>query len=449
VRPSEPHRQHDRQLRRAAQRQGRLRDHASPHAIRSFVGARLHRRLFWAMGLTIFLTLGAAVGAFFVLHPDGTDNAQMAEVRDFFAAQFADSWSDTKKRSELAERARRAFGVHLSLRGTSGENRGDFGGACQDPEFSLPIHKNGQPLGAVLICSDHGSRRGSFFASLFAAGLVLWIVSGALARKMGRPLWDLVQVTREIGEGKLSSRARLGRHHLGEVGVLASSINEMASRIERQLSDQKELLAGVSHEIRTPLARLRVLTEILRDSGSDERAVNDAEREIAEIDDLIGRLLATSRLDFEALERRDLDGLELGRGALARLGLAPELLSAEGDLKLNGDATLLGRGLLNLLMNAEAHGKGPQALVVRREGALIRFAVEDAGPGFDDRELERVFESFYRGMGSERAGGSLGLGLALVRRIARAHGGEAFAENRATGGARVGFTVRVRTAPSS
>jgi signal transduction histidine kinase len=281
-----------------------------------------------------------------------------------------------------------------------------------------------------------------FLLACAAAGFVLWALSGIMARKVARPLWDLVLVTREIGEGKLSSRARLGRHHVGEVGVLASSINEMASRIERQLSDQKELLASVSHEIRTPLTRLRVLTEFLRDSGASEKLVHGAEIEIAEIDDLTGKLLATSRLEFEAWELLELDAAELCRSTLERLGHSNELLKLHTtDTELVADATLLGRALLNLLMNAAAHGGGPKRLCLERSGDSLRFTVEDDGPGFDPADLGRVFDSFYRGKGS---GGSLGLGLSLVRRIARAHGGDAFAENLPTGGARVGFTVRVR-----
>ena len=78
-------------------------------------------------------------------------------------------------------------------------------------------------------------------------------------------------------------------------------------------------------------------------------------------------------------------------------------------------------------------------LFVRRVGEHIRFEAEDRGPGLEPEVHARMFDSFFRG--EHRAGGSLGLGLALVRRIAQAHGGEAFAETREGGGARIGFSV--------
>lgn len=457
-----------------------MRSGYSGRGLRRFILARLHRRLFFGMGLAILLTFGAVVAALFLLRPDSATGAEFGNIKAFFAAQFAETWHDANGRDRLAERAARAFAVRLTLVDARGNELGRFGGGCLDPEYSLRIdeqqnatkleERNGETtsgaplgttsgkgkggdrrvLGTVQICSAHRAPRGTVIGAFAIASVVLWLVSGFLARRVGRPLWDLVQVTREIGSGKLSSRARLGRHHFGEVGVLATSINEMASRIEKQLSDQKELLAAVSHEIRTPLTRLRVLTELLRDSGAEERAVSAAEREIREIDDLTGQLLATSRLDFEALERRRLDPAELCNGALDRLGLPAELLTVADDLpELSGDATLLGRGLLNLLNNAVLHGGGPTRLVVSGHGEWVKFSVEDGGSGFANDDLTRVFDSFYQGQGPERTSGSLGLGLALVKRIARAHGGDAFAENLADGGARVGFTVRVRLGSSS
>jgi signal transduction histidine kinase len=209
------------------------------------------------------------------------------------------------------------------------------------------------------------------------------------------------------------------------------------------MADQRELLAAVSHEIRSPLSRMRVLTELARERGAPPDAIDEIEREVVEVDSLVGQLLASSRLDFAALEPRPLDARDVALRCLERAGLAPELLSCDTEeTAINGDPTLLARAVDNLLDNAKKHGAGATSLAIVRRAGKPAFVVEDAGPGFSDGDVERVFESFVRGERS--AGSSLGLGLALVRRIARAHGGDAWAENRAGGGARVGFSLGTR-----
>jgi len=277
----------------------------------------------------------------------------------------------------------------------------------------------------------------TFVLAIAAACLSLWGASGALARKLVRPLSDLIRVTREIGSGNLVSRVRLGRHHMGEVGVLADAVNDMARRIERQLNDQRELLAAVSHEIRSPLARLRVLSELLRGTA-DSATLDKVEREIIEVDDLIGKLLANSRLDFGTLTPQTLEPYLLVARAIERAGVDPSVLRNDApNVRIKGDATLLDRALCNLLENAQKHGAGVESVQLSRASGNVRVTVSDRGPGFPKDSLERVFDAFYRGDGSS----SLGLGLALVERIARAHAGRAWAENRPDGGARVHFEI--------
>lgn len=393
------------------------------------------------MGLCIFLTLGAAA---VILHATGSEaphDQRVEDVQAFFSQQFAESWHDPAERSRLAERTAAAFHVGLELNDAQGKSLGRFGRNCHGPQWNMPISEGSAELGSIDVCTG-AFKKSHLFVGLAAAGLVCWLFAGFIAHRLGSPLVRLADVADEIGRGKLSSRARLGRHLAGEVGHLAQSINEMAERIERQMKGQRELLAGVSHEIRTPLSRLRVLTEILRDKNVDEGALIQVEREIDEINDLTGQLLASSRLEFESIDAVPLVASEVARSALERASLPNDLLQVTGDpISVTGDATLLGRALSNLVENAKHHGKGLTALIVEYKGDLVAFTAQDRGPGFQEEDLPKAFQSFFRGKGSGKGTSSLGLGLSLVRRIARAHGGDAFAENLAGGGAAVTFTV--------
>lgn len=263
---------------------------------------------------------------------------------------------------------------------------------------------------------------------------------------------ELVSVARAIGEGKLDRRMRLapfGRRGR-EVAMIAEAINTMATRIERQLADQRELLAAVSHELRTPLGHLRVLIDTARERPGLDReqlsTLDELEREVVELDGLVDQLLVHSRLEFDRVEARALDPVGVAVRALERVGDDAGRLDIETEVEsIVGDPTLLGRALANLLSNARTHGHGLERLRVYDEDGLLCFDVEDRGPGFADGEQERVFESFVQGRARE--GGSLGLGLSLVLRIARAHGGRAWARNRAQGGACVGFGVALDGGP--
>jgi signal transduction histidine kinase len=280
-----------------------------------------------------------------------------------------------------------------------------------------------------------GYGRGHRLYAMLAAGFVLWLISGKIAYRIARPLQELLRVTEEIGAGRLSARARLPPFEMGEIAYLGSAINDMATRIEKQVGDQRELLAGVSHEIRTPLARIRVLLELGRSRGGDARTFDELEQEVIEIDALVGQLLASARLDFANLSVRTLDAVDVARRALERAGIAEagvlDVAASDARTSFDGDATLIARALANLLENARRHAGGVTRLGVRvpREGTVL-FEVDDAGPGFPAAGEQR-----------ERGEGSLGLGLVLVRRIADAHRGRVDVVNRAEGGARVSLEL--------
>lgn len=399
----------------------------------------LQRRLFFAFGVGIVLSGLAFAGVSkLVGNPSERWHRTLDGARSFVAARFAEAWSDAARRSALADELAQALSIGLVLRDPAGQLLSRHGKArCRKPR-STAIVEGGKTLGRVDACVDPWEHMPlSVLLAFFAAALALWGVAGVLARRLARPLGQVARVAQAIGEGELSRRYTPGRGATGEVEQLADAINLMAERIGKQLGDQRELLAAVSHELRTPLGHLRVLIELAREGNLDAARLTEMEREVREIDELVGDLLAHSRLEFSGLSRQRLDAVTLAAEALERQGLPVDLLESESEaVELEADASLLARALANLLDNAERHGSGVRALRVRSdrddEGReRVCFEVDDEGPGFGD-DLQRPFGAFVGG-----AGHGLGLGLALVARIAQAHGGRAWASHRAGGGARV------------
>lgn len=267
------------------------------------------------------------------------------------------------------------------------------------------------------------------------AAFLLSIVSGWVSWRLTRPLLMVVKAARDIGDGKLDTRLHAGRR--GEMRVLASAINDMASRIEQQIKDQRQLLAAVSHELRTPLGHMRVLVETARERN-DPKVLDEVDREIVTLDDLVGRLLASSRLEFGNLDRRELDLGELVADVASSADIPPDHIEALGDCRAKVDPTLVRRALANLIDNARIHAGGAIAVRARRRGNQVAIEVDDAGPGVPKDRRADAFRAF-----TPSTGGGLGLGLALVSRIAVAHDGGAWIDDRPGGGARVGFTVSV------
>jgi signal transduction histidine kinase len=279
-----------------------------------------------------------------------------------------------------------------------------------------------------------------FFGYLALVALLLALGSFPVVRGLTRRLERLQQGVESLGAGDLSARVRV--EGKDEVAAVAESFNRAAGRIEELVSAHKMLLANASHELRTPLTRLRMGIELLKDKADPQRKA-ELEHDIAELDQLIDEILLTSRLDamgtLDAVE--DVDLLALAAEEASRFdGVA---VSGEA-LTTRGDARLLRRLLRNLIENAELHGKPPVEIEIHRNGSSIELSVFDRGPGISDADRERIFEPFFRAPNSGEKKGGTGLGLTLVRQIARRHRGDVMPVR--SDGGRAGFAV---TLPAS
>ncbi len=297
--------------------------------------------------------------------------------------------------------------------------------------------------GAYLVVRWKGHRyvhRG--LAILLAILGALAFAAFPVARALARPLERVTETARNLGAGDLTARTGLKRRD--EIGELAQAVDEMAARLERLIAHEKELVANVSHELRTPLARIRVAVELAADDPESAPAqLSGIEDDLRELDALIEDVITTARLDIGeggyALRRAPLDlrgVLEEGarRFRARHPGVELEVDASDGLPEIEGDATLLGRVVRNLLANAVGHGAPPLELAAMTEVDGVAFEVRDRGPGVD--EPARVFDPFFRADRSRtRATGGVGLGLTLCQRIVEAHGGSIEARAREGGGA--------------
>jgi len=347
------------------------------------------------------------------LPPAGAPKTEQQAALEKLAANLrADIALFAPDRSLLA-----AVGEPLPAR-EAGRERGGWMHRGDGPAFAVHL-RDGRWLEAR---AARGHRHAPYGLFLALALLALAVGVGAypVARRLTSRLERLQAGVESLGAGELSARVTVeGRD---EVARLAESFNRAAGRIEQLVGAHKTLLANASHELRTPLARIRMAVELMKENADPKRKA-ELERDVAELDALIDEILLASRLD--AVKELDADE------EVDLLALAAEECARYDDAQLDGepvtvrgDSRLLRRMIRNLLENANRHGAPPIRVRLSCTGGSTELAVCDQGPGVPEAERERVFDPFYRHTATKEIAGA-GLGLALVRQIARRHGGEA------------------------
>jgi len=265
-------------------------------------------------------------------------------------------------------------------------------------------------------------RPGAWLISLLAA-LAVAAAIGAypIVRRLTRRLERLKSGVEQLGHGDLTARVEV--EGKDEVAALAASFNRAAQRIEELIKSHKMLLANCSHELRTPLTRINMALALIGDNVEPARR-DQLKKDVAELDQLIDEILLASRLDATRVPERseDVELLALAAEEAARYDVA-----VEGEAAVTrGDPSLLRRMIRNLLENARRYGgrEAPDVRVARLADHRAVIEVSDRGPGISDAEREKIFEPFHRLPGAAETGRGSGLGLALVRQIARSHGGD-------------------------
>ena len=307
------------------------------------------------------------------------------------------------------------------------------------------------------------------------AGLVALALTAALSRGILGPIEALTAAARAMEQGDLSQRVQVRSRD--ELGVLAHAFNAMADGLARIEQLRRQLVTDVAHELRTPLTNIRGYLEALRDgvAAPTPELIGSLHDEALLLNRLVNDLqdLALAEAGQLRLDRRPVELAPLIEQAVGALG--PAL--AEKDLRIAtelpaalpeiyADAERIGQVLRNLLANAITHTPAGGSISIAAKcldrgwtmedggfatmvpcstlyrPSFILVSVADTGPGIAPEQLGLVFERFFRADPSRaRATGGAGLGLAIVRQLVEAHGGQVWAESAPGQGATFLFTL--------
>jgi two-component system OmpR family sensor kinase len=432
--------------------------------------------LWYAAVLALVLGGSAGAGYAFLAH-------QTRQIADEFLAETAASLADaitleraggTADRDAVA-RALHEFRVHdLAI----GVYHGHGSGLQRLTYFSLkrpdgiesrvgllPVRVGGRRL-VIAVGQRLGlrarilreAREGMVIALPLA---LLGVTAGGflLARQGLRPLAAMRERAERIEAATLHERLPVGSAPHDELGRLAIVFNALLERLDRAFDQQRRFMADASHELRTPVAVVRGEAEHALASARTDTELRDAldvvRDEAARMTQVVDDLFLLARADAGAqpilVEELYLDDLAAEcvravRTLAAAKGIAL-VCDAEPDLQLQGDPALLRRLVLNLLDNAIKYTPacGRVTVRARRVASRLLLSVADTGRGMPAESRPQVFERFYRvpRERGEREAEGAGLGLAIVRWVARAHGGDARVASSGPGGTTIEVALPV------
>jgi len=291
--------------------------------------------------------------------------------------------------------------------------------------------------------------------------ILLTLIAALVSRQVVTPVRAARRAAESLASGNLHDRMKV--RGKDDIARLATSMNYMASELEKQINTLEELSAvqqrfvsDVSHELRTPLTTVRMAAEVLHEAREDfdpvaARSAELLQKELDRFEALLTDLLEISRFDAGAavlnLEEADLRDLVHrvveANAPLAETNNTEITVHARGEAKAEVEPRRIERILRNLLVNAIEHSEGhPIDIFIESDDAAVAIAVRDHGVGFQASQARQVFHRFWRGDASRaRAVGGTGLGLSIAMEDANLHGGWLTAWGRPAMGAQFRLTL--------
>jgi signal transduction histidine kinase len=359
--------------------------------------------------------------------------------------------SATDLRPELLANVARLAGVASSRRGTFALRSGDV------RYLAVSVIGSRRQRGVFVVTHDLRHEADEVDeASQVAAGVSLTVlllaslIAFVVAGRVLAPLRELTDTARSISETDFTRRIEVEGHD--ELAELGRTFNAMLDRLQAAFDAQKDFVSDAGHELRTPITIIRGHLELLGDDPDERRETvelvcDELDRMSRFVDDLL-LLAQAEQADF--IQPADVDLDALTEELLAQAGaLAPRdwQLEANGIGRLQADRQRLTQAVMQLAQNAVQHTQEGDriALGSALQDGHARLWVSDSGQGVSNADRERIFDRFARGSGARRSQGA-GLGLAIVRAIAEAHGGHVELARR-TPGAGATFTITIPTRP--
>jgi two-component system, OmpR family, sensor kinase len=261
------------------------------------------------------------------------------------------------------------------------------------------------------------------------AGVAVSPLAWAYSHRLAAPIAAFAAAAERLGRDP--GAPPLDINGSSEIAAAAEAFNQMQQRLRRYVEDRTSMMAAIAHDLRTPLTRLRFRIDAVPDNLR-----GGLEDDLDQMEAMLSSTLAFVRDAVAPRERRPLELASLVETVMDEAALTGAQASVEraDRVVVEGDPLALKRLVANLVDNALKYGARARARVFTDDGMAI-IEIDDDGPGMPDGEIERVFEPFHRIETSRnRETGGIGLGLAVVRAVARSHGGDVILRNRRAGG---------------